>query len=296
GRGWGPEPAELWIFSDRRVDQLTSFVSQADQRFVERFSFAVAERGTETVILLHGHWQQGSPPVVVGTGEPYSAVARFPNCLQPHGLCLRPPLRRDMLRRLFAANPAAVTWLTSDMDGRVAPNTLLTAAFRSLSATVEYIVEAAPIQIAVVTPRPVFELLRFTTIADRQGKTQKAGIEFDSTEDVEIPAASAPGPLVKVVKGQAPVRPPDSPHPGKNDKTSPRLAAMSTPKWRRRLAERQRAFLSLTGPPNAPARQALWPELAELLGAARHPADAAVCWGYALWETESPPPEWLHAW
>ena len=27
-----------------------------------------------------------------------------------------------------------------------------------------------------------------------------------------------------------------------------------------------------------------------------HPADAAVCWGYALWDAELPPPEWLHAW
>src|SRR5262245_646699 len=156
-----PEPPELWILSDRPVDQLTEFVSQTDQRVLERFTLAIAERGADTVVMLHGRTEQGTPPVVVGTGAPHSAVAKFPNCFQPHSLNLRPPLRRDMLRRLFAADPAVVTWLSAGPSGDVAPNTLSTSAFRSLSDNVEYIIETEPTQIAVVTPRPVFEPLPF---------------------------------------------------------------------------------------------------------------------------------------
>jgi hypothetical protein len=223
-------------------------------------------------------------------------VARFPNCFQPHGLGLRPPLRRDVLRRMFATDARTVTWLAAGPDQRVVPNSVPGAAFRPLAQAVKYLVEADPALIPAVSPWPVFEFSDFAVIAERPVKVQKPRTEFDATQDVEIRAASPPAAPVNVVKGKAPIRHSSAPGPASAEKSLPRLPVMSDAELRKRLAELQRAFLDGSGPPDSPARQALWPELAELHGATQHQADAAVCWGYALWDVPAPPPEWLHAW
>jgi hypothetical protein len=291
-----PDPAELWLLSDRPEERLTEFVADSDQRLVDRFTFALARRGEETVVLLHGRAERGAPPVVIGVGTPFSAVARFANCFQPHGLGLRPPLRRDVLRRLFANDPTVVTWFAAGPGGAAEPQTVPAAAFRPLSDAVEYVVEAELRLFTAVTARPPLEFLDFTVINDRPAKNVKPEAETTPPDDMEISLQTTAAPPVRVVKGRAPARRKIAALAQVVADAVPRLTAMPDKKLRRRLAERQREFLSLAGPPDAPARRALWPELADLHGATDHPADAAACWGYALWDAGSPPADWMHAW
>src|SRR5207244_2139955 len=95
GRGSGDGPAELWLLRDDPEEQLAAFVRESDERLLDRFHFAPAHADDQSVILLLGRAERSLPPVFVGAAEPLAAVLKFPNLFAPHGLTLRPPLRRE---------------------------------------------------------------------------------------------------------------------------------------------------------------------------------------------------------
>src|SRR5262249_41674 len=64
---------------------------------------------------------------------------------------------------------------------------------------------------------------------------------------------------------------------------------------RRRLDALEARFLAVTGPLDAPERQTLWPELAEL-NTALGQDDASVCWLHALWSRGDQGAKWVTRW
>src|SRR5262249_51083939 len=74
------------------------------------------------------------------------------------------------------------------------------------------------------------------------------------------------------------------------------LRNMPDAELRERLAELQKQFLEVDGPPDAGKRRAMWAELAELHAALDFSADAAWCWLNMLWFSDRPPPEYMHRW
>ncbi|MFL5342141.1 MAG: hypothetical protein ACJ8F7_18500, partial [Gemmataceae bacterium] len=282
-----PEPAELWLLRDDAEDHLAALVAECDDRLLERLQFAAVSHGGHTMILLLGRNERGLPPVFVGAAKAFAAVQKFPNLFAPQGQTVKPPLRRDVMRAQFADDPQVITWLEPAADGSVCAHRLPRSSFRPLRAVVEHFVEVRSRLVRPVRPIPPFAFSVFQTRDAPKPLPNSLARDFNESETATVtPFASRP-PDIVVVRGMvpaAPVAPPVAPA-----LEIPDLPALPDAELRQRLAERQRDFLALSGPPDSPERLALWPELAELHTAVGQPADAATCWLNALWESEAPP-------
>src|SRR5207249_7485994 len=99
----GTEPAELWVLPGDALDRLDALVRDADERLLQRLAFAVGEHDGRHVAVLRTRPGKGDPPVVVLEGAlACRSYLRLPNLFLPVGTRLRPPLRRDAVRRLLA--------------------------------------------------------------------------------------------------------------------------------------------------------------------------------------------------
>jgi hypothetical protein len=275
------ESAELWVLAGDGVEQVDTLVSNADDRLVARLAFAVGEVDGRQVAVLRARPGKGSPPVLAVDALACRPYARLPNLFLPVGQRLRPPLRRDAVRQLLADDPDTITWLVPGDGGEFVPQSLPDAAFRPLADWVEYILDrdadaltswaqAARFDFApfvsndqlVVAPRP----------APRERKPRGPRPDADAAGEPAAPVA----PAAPKAKSKAVSAPPLEAFP-----TRP---AAKPSELQQRLKDVEQRFLAVDGPLDAPERQSLWPELAQLNAALRHTADAALCWAQALWE------------
>src|SRR5207302_10208846 len=104
-----------------------------------RLSFAVGERSGGRVVVVRARPGKGGPPAPALPGPGYRPYLRLPHLLLPVGRRLRPPLRRDAVRRLLADDPGQVVWLwPAGDDGSFVAESLPDAAFRPLADWVDY--------------------------------------------------------------------------------------------------------------------------------------------------------------
>ncbi len=270
-----PEPPSLWVIRRDAVRQLEEWVSDAPETLIHRLSFAVTS-GPEPIVILRARPSREGPPALELDAEALAPVAQIPNLYAPAEHVLEPPLRRDRLRELLAPDPDQTFWLTASPDGRLRRESIAESAFHSLSDWVEYVVDRAspalegwirgvtfdvePFEIAQdedadrsTEPEQVTEPSRIRT-------TAPAHSEPPQEQRAEPPPAAEPIPLL------APLRPVEEGHA------------------ERALAERERRFLLIDGPADAPERAALWGEMGELNAQLGRLTDAALCFTRALWD------------
>src|SRR5207248_34779 len=107
---------ELWVLAGDPVERLRALAEQFDDRLLARLLFAVGEAGGRRVAVLRARPGSGSvqrvagPPVLVLDALHCRSYLRLPNLFLPVGLRLRPQLRRDAVRELFAADPNTLAW------------------------------------------------------------------------------------------------------------------------------------------------------------------------------------------
>ena len=284
---------EFWVLRSDAVARLDAFVRDADDRLLQRLRFAVSEPapGSEAVIALRLSPSKLPPPVLeLPDALGYKPYFKLANLFVPAGSLLHPQLRRDAVRSLLANDPDRVVWLTPAAGGAFVPESISEDAFRPLDHWVDYILESSPV--------PLKEWV---------AATQFDFESFVCTDGAQKPRGPDRGPKdrgrAKEIDGHSPLQPESAP-----DKTEPAPVrfAQATPKpgdeagrrdeWKLRRQALQEEFQKVEGGLDSPARLALWPALARANAGAGDAAEAAICWVNAMWEQDSPDPEFVRGW
>lgn len=282
------EPPELWLLRGDGAARLADFVREADERMLARIDFACAEAEAGRIVLLKSLHGRGGPPVVIADADPFVSAMKFPNFFVPQGYTVYPPLRRDLIRELFATDSRQITWLRPTGDS-IRAHSVAVEAFRPLSAAVDYLVEQSSRIAAPISPALPFD---FEPFIERIESVRPAKSRSPH-EGTHVNVASIASPI-KVVKGAAPsaTKPATTVKP---KEPAPELAAMPDAQLRERLAQLQRQFIEAPGSLDALDRRSLWTPLAELHGRLALLSDAAICWLNVIWADE-PPPDLIHGW
>jgi hypothetical protein len=280
-RGGFADAAELWVLRENPVDQLDELVRGADDLMLDRLAFAVGEKGGEKAIVLRVRPSKQAPPALqlnaVGFRQHQQKVT---NLFLPVGTRLSPPLRRDAVRKVLAADPAEVTWLYPEPDGGFTPESLPETAFRQLRDWIYYVLEHEhePLKAWVEAAR--FDFEQFVCEDDGAGDRPKKPPKEQRAKAPPRPPGAGPGEgKFRQAGGEA----------DKADGATPNdevvAAAVATPpdELRLKLDELEKRFLKADGGLDATERQALWPEMAALNSRAGMTDDAGVCWMNALW-------------
>jgi hypothetical protein len=296
------DPPELWVLSDRPFDQLRTLAEQSDDRLLSRLSVAIGSAGNRRVAIVRAIPGRGGPPVLVLDALACRPFLRLPNLFMPVGRRLRPPLRRDAVRRLLAPDAETVVWLEPGVAGSFTPHRLPESAFHPLDQFVEYVRDHELRPLTPVAGGDPFALPTFIARErpappPRRRKPTAAAETPAMVPHPESPAAHS-GLISRIVgwftprHGEpVPHRRPAAGEPSVADEPPRSLDAREE---RRRALEEQ--LLAELGSSDGPGRPTVWPELARLYAAANRHGDAAVCWLNALWDADDPPPPWRRGW
>jgi hypothetical protein len=290
--GNAAEVPEMWVLKDNAIRIFDAFVRDADDRLANRLMFAVAENGDRgPLIVLRTRTSKLTPPAIELDGAlGYVPFRRLNNLFLPIGTRLQPTLRRDAVRKMLAEDDAQTVWLTSLGEGRFVPESLPDAAFRPLADWVEYVIDhqRQPLQDWMQATGFQFDdfVCKDEAPIDRprppgKPKSRKPGERPDKIDADETTKASEAKGMNKAKDDDAYVAPPNS-------------VKLNELKIRRTQLEQD--FLAIEGPPDAPARLALWPQLAQIIAALGDNAEAAICWLNGFWELDDVPMEGARAW
>ncbi len=284
--GGAAEGAELWVLRDDPVGELNRFVQNSDDQMLHRLAFAVGEKDGRTVVVLRTRHSRLPPPELVLNAEVYKPYLKLPNLFLPAGRALHPPLRRDMVRRLLADDPAQVVWLAPAAVGGFRPETLPEDAFRPLIDWVDYVLDHEKEPLTAWVQAAQFDFEAFVCDEDLAAKPKKPpvpperkrGKKKDGGDDggTEAPA----GPTIEYVDKSR--RNQDN-----AEEETFTIEKVEPSELQRRRAELEAKFTSLEGGLDLPERQALWPQLAAVNAALGEADEAGVCWLHALWGEEA---------
>ncbi len=292
-RSGSTEPAELWVLRDRGIEQLESLVGQAEDQLLARLAFAVGTREEQTTVVVRVRPSRLPPPVLVLEGIGFRPYLRLANLFLPCDTRLHPPLRRDAVSKLLAADPGRITWLSPHPDGTFTPESLPDEAFRPLENWVDYLLDREHQALAAWAQAMRFEFESFVC-RDEQPARSKKGTDrpsphanqsrAETAATLEEPVAEPRNLELKArrkKKENALAEPPrrDRPH-----------------NLHQRLEHLEKHFLKLESPLDAPERQELWRAMAQLNTALNRAGDATLCWVNALWELPQAASPWLEAW
>jgi hypothetical protein len=282
------EPAEMWVLRGEAVEQIDALVRDADDRLLARLAFAVGDHQGEQVAVLRARPSKTAAPVLVLenalTCRPY---LRLQNLYLPVGRRLRPPLRREAVRKLLADDADQVVWLLPRDDDSFVPESLPESAFRPLEDWVEYVLDRDKAALSAWAEAARFE---FGTFVGRDDLVPAKRAEPKPRGAAAVVAETAKA-KIKPPKPKVDIAPPvpiDGPFAVKTTTTPSELQV--------RLKAAEEQFLAVDGSLDDPRRLALWPELARLNAALGHTADASLAWANALWEPSDPPANWAWGW
>ena len=293
-RGNAAEAAELWVIRDDPGAQLDALVRGADSKLLARLAFAVGTHDGRTRVVLRARPSKLPPPVLVLEGTAFRPYQRLLNLFLPVGTRLHPPLRRDAVAKLLAADPTLVTWLDPREDGRFVPEGLPDDAFRPLDQWVDYVLDNDRQALDAWVQSARFDFESFACRDDDAGPGK--GPPRESRRRKGRKDEEAPEPAVEEAEEFVPFQRPKEPAGPKVAAEIEPLAPAEPDAARVRLGELEGQFLGLDTPLDDPDRRGLWREMAGLNAGLGRAGDATACWAHALWEADDPPAAWLRAW
>ena len=280
--GGSADSPELWVLRDNAVAELNRFVQNADDQMLHRLAFAVGEKEGWAVVVLRVRPSKLPPPELVLKAEAYKTYLKLPNLFLPAGRLLHPPLRRDVVRKLLAGDPAQVVWLAPLEGNAFRPESLSEDAFRPLIDWVDYVLDHDKDSLQAWVQAAQFDFEAFVCDEDAEAKPKKPpapkrGRKKHDGGDEESPAGA---PFEYVDKTCRPKhKPAAEPEAFAVEKVEPTES-------QRRLRELEERFTAAEGGLDAPERRALWPALADLNHALGQAEEAGVCRMHALWGQE----------
>ena len=298
-RGGSEDPAELWVLSEKGIGQLEDLVRSSDDRLISRLAFAVGtspEKHDDRVLVVKVRPGKEPPPVLVLDGVACRSYLRIPNLFLPVGHRLHPPLRRDAVKKLLAADANLDTWLLPGADGQFVPQSLPDNAFRPLADWVDYVLDTSRNALTTWMESMQFDFESFVCP--------------DEGPDLSPPARQRPREADKREAGSAPPRRSSKPSAagaparetmqGPRKPTAParrRTAAVLPPsELQLKLETLEEEFRRMPGPLDSPERVPIWRELGELHLALGHKSEGAICHVNGLWEQPAFPEEWIADW
>jgi hypothetical protein len=218
----------------------------------------------------------------------------LPNLFLPAGTRLHPPLRRDVVRKLLADDPAQVTWLAPGENGSFTPQSLPEDSFRPLWDWVDYVLDHDKEALQAWVQASRFDFEPFVCAEDEAPKPRKPPApERPSRSKDRTPRQEdlTEGPVAEFA--EAPAQEEEQAGGLEDFSEIERVEPNLLQQQLRALEER---FLALEGGLDVPERLALWPELAGLNAALGSTDDAGICWLNGLWEKEVAPAAWAWSW
>lgn len=280
------EVPALWVLRQNAVAQMDAFVQRADEKTRSQLAFAVTDSGGNRVVVLRLRPTKLPPPELQLVSEAYRPWLRLPNLFVPVGNRIDPPLRRDTMQKMLAADAAIITWLAPAHDGFTAES-LPDDAFQPLSAWIDVVlnrdgesltewIQATEFGFAGVI---VEESVALPSATEKKPKAAR-----QTTKPVEKKLA-APKREARPQRRPAPIR-----------EVQRVELPVNNSELRELLTTVEGEFLAIDGPLDDPKRQVLWPRLADLNAALRQPAEATLAWTHTFWDDANPPDTHLWHW
>lgn len=271
------EGGELWVLEDNPIEELNRFVQEADNFLLGRLSFAIGELdGKKTAVVRILQSRQAPPVLVFQRATPYRPYLKLPNLFLPCGQSIRPPIRRDLVRKLLAPELSLVYWLKPLENNQFVPQCLPEQAFRPLLDWVDYILEQEQQNLKAWIGSAQFEFEPFicgeTDLSSSKKPRNKEpapgpGLRSKSPNRKNTPAEDNVNPAAVV--------------PLKEESFT--MVEETRSKLQEELAEIETQFVQLEGGLDLPERINQWPRLARLYSQLGNPDDACVCWIHAIW-------------
>jgi len=278
----------LWVMRGDFSHQLDRFVQNMDQVQRDRFSFAVCDSNNEPVAILRLRPSRLPRLDLSIPGAPFHAYLRLPNLFVPLDHRINPPLRRETVRSLVAADPGIITWLIPTSDGSFTPESLPDADFLPFSAWIDEIIVRDQPKLNEWLQTTQFAFAELTQVDEQT--TSKVVTELKKrrktlvTKDDNAPGATS------ATQSQE-----------RRDKlTVNRVAAAPVDHdesaLRSKLHELEQRFIATGGQLDSDERRTIWPQLARLNEDLNQTTEAALAWTYAMWHQDRPPEELLWGW
>jgi cellulose synthase operon protein C len=275
-RGGVDEKPTLWVLRKQAIEQVDALVGSLPEAVLHRLLFAVAIGQDEPVVILRARTED---TVLELDAEAHAPLARITNLFRPHRFHIEPPLRRDRIRELLAPPPDEIGWLAPGPEGRFTLQRIADAAFQPLADWVDYLADRDAEALDAWRRSTRFEFEAFRNIGVEWAEApQEAQVQPDE------PVQEAP---IMAVETERPARK-RSARP-RTAPAQPVAAPASIPsvepsELERRLAEVENRFVEMDLPADAPERQELWVDMAQLNTGLARRGDASLCWGRGLWE------------
>jgi cellulose synthase operon protein C len=294
--GNAADVAEMWLLEEDGINQLDILVRDADDRMMQRLSFAVAEgeKGKKQIIIRTRPSKLPPPVLPLTDALGFKPFWKLPNLFLPIGTRLQPTLRRDAVRKLLADDPAMIVWLLPTKGGKFTPETLPDEAFRPLEDWIDYVIDRDKSTLQNWIQATQFDFDGFVCKDDPQDRPKSSGgggsgkPKSRKGDDLELDDEPIEQPTTTKKKS-------DKPKSEKNDYAVVQPIAPPN-ELKIKQEELEKAFLDQEGSLDGEERLALWPQLATIYGAQNNINDAAICWMNVIWERDQVPLEWIWTW
>jgi hypothetical protein len=282
------DPAELWVLEDDAQAQIEQLIAHSDNELIARLAFAVVTQApggaAAPLVLLRVRPSKLPPPVLILRGVACRSYLNLANLFVPVGRRLHPPLRRDVVGKLLAADANQLVWLHPGESGQFVPRGVSDSAFRPLSQWVDYVLDQAhePLQTWMAAHR--FDFASFICGDDAPQPAPRPAKEREARPaKTSQPAATKSAASTSPTADEEPVLA-EIVLPGDATPAELARAELQPSELQQRLSRIESQFTELREPLESPARIPLWREMALLNGALDRRLDAALCWSHALWE------------
>lgn len=292
-RAGRPLPPSLWVLREDAEAQLDALVHTLPDEVIGRLLFAFAEAlGGGAVAVVKARPGASGPPDLALRVAGHVPLLQIANLFVPADSILEPPLRRDVVQELLAPDPDVLAWLEPGDHGEPTLHSLPESALTPLEDWILYVVERGAEALEPWVQGATFAFEDFESTGAEWGEGTDARARSPQRGEPRAPAEPAARPTRRKPRAQpaalaSPAPPPPTsaveeaaPEPG-----APLVAARAEPGTRaEEVAALERRFLDLEAPADAPARTALWLELACLYTEVGRSRDAGLCWTRAVWE------------
>jgi hypothetical protein len=299
GRSGRVEPATLWILEGERAEEeVDRLVQGLPEAVLPRVLFAVARRADdgEPVVILRARPGGKAPPELGLRAARYAPHPQLANLFIPCDAIVEPPLRRERLRQALLPNGDEIAWLRPLDQHRFRLERVAESAFQPLDEWVDYVVDGGAEVLGGWARSALFDFEPFEAGEgewrerdrdrdddgdddgdgdEREGRKRKRGGRSSSAKSAETAERAEP---VKREKRPAAVTAPQGGGPlisVEESAPEPLQAA---------LAEREKRFVELEAPADAPERQELWREIGELNARLGRRREAGLALGRVVWE------------
>ncbi|ATB37124.1 hypothetical protein CYFUS_002545 [Cystobacter fuscus] len=276
------EPASLWVLRENAVAQVESLVHSLPEALLAQLRFAVSGPPEAPHVVLRARPGREKPPELGLSATAYAPLPQLPTLYLPCDALLEPPLRGDRLRALLTPDADTVTWLHPTGQGAFRAERLPERAFQPLDEWVEYVLDTGAVALEPWVRGATFDFAAFegtdtgpSEESSPSAKEEEPGRRSSRRRSAAAPA-SEPIAAPRIPRAEAPRPPPMRLAP---------LTPARTSELERELTTREKDFLALESPADAPERLPAWVRMAELNGLLGRERDASLCWTRALWET-----------